>query len=158
MRYRVKGMGFREGVAMTDFPGGCQQPRAFGHGRLGLLAVLLMFVSVAIAQIPDGYIIPNFKDVELSQLAVAVSKATGKNFIIDPRVHARATMISRTPLSPAAFYEAFLSILQVEGFVAVPSGDVVTILPRVNARPRGQSNGAPVVITAALGTQTLTIP
>jgi hypothetical protein len=50
------------------------------------------------------------------------------------------------------------SILQVEGFVAVPSGDVVTILPRVNARPRGQSNGAPAVTTAALGIQTLTVP
>jgi general secretion pathway protein D len=96
--------------------------------------------------------------LELSQIAAAVSTATGKNFIIDPRVRARATMISPTPMSPAAFYEAFLSILQVEGFVAVPSGDVVTILPRVNARPRGQSNGAPAVTTAALGVQTLTVP
>jgi len=137
---------------MTDFPGGCQQPHASGRGRLGLLAVLLVFVSVAAAQIPEGYVVPNFKDVELSQLAVAVSKATGKSFIIDPRVSARATMISRTPISPAAFYEAFLSILQVEGFVAVPSGEVVTILPRGDARPpRGQSNGAPAITTAALG-------
>jgi general secretion pathway protein D len=158
MRYRLQGIAFQECVAMTDIPGGCQQPHAFGHGRLGLLAVLLVFVSVAAAQIPDGYIIPNFKDVELSQIAAAVSTATGKSFIIDPRVRARATMISPTPMSPAAFYEAFLSILQVEGFVAVPSGDVVTILPRVNARPRGQSNGAPAVTTAALGVQTLTVP
>jgi general secretion pathway protein D len=118
---------------MNDFPGGCQQPRARSHGRLGLLAVLLVFVSVAAAQIPAGYVIPNFKDVELAQIAAAVSTATGKSFIIDPRVHARVTMISRTPMSPAAFYEAFLSVLQVEGFVAEPSGDVVTILPRVKA-------------------------
>ena len=50
---------------MTDFPGGCQQPHASGRGRLGLLAVLLVFVSVAAAQIPEGYVVPNFKDVEL---------------------------------------------------------------------------------------------
>src|SRR5205809_866566 len=36
--------------------------------------------------------------------------------------------------SPAAFYEAFLSILQVYGFIAVPAGDVVKILPDANAR------------------------
>lgn len=118
---------------MNDFPGGCQQPRARSQGRLGLLAVLLVFVSVAAAQIPAGYVIPNFKDVEFEQIAAAVSIATGKSFIIDPRVHARVTMISTTPMSPTAFYEAFLSVLQVEGFVAVPSGDVVTILPRVKA-------------------------
>src|SRR5438270_662145 len=43
-------------------------------------------------------------------------------------------MLSSTALSPAAFYEAFLSILQVYGFIAVPAGDVVKILPDANAR------------------------
>jgi general secretion pathway protein D len=43
-------------------------------------------------------------------------------------------MLSSTPMSPAAFYEAFLSILQVHGFVAVPSGDVIKIIPDANAR------------------------
>jgi general secretion pathway protein D len=43
-------------------------------------------------------------------------------------------MLSSTPMSPNAFYEAFLSILQVHGFVAVPSGDVVKIIPDANAR------------------------
>jgi len=46
-----------------------------------------------------------------------VSAVTGKNFIVDPRVRAQVTMLSSTPMSPAAFYEAFLSILQVHGFV-----------------------------------------
>ena len=63
-----------------------------------------------------------------------MSAATGKNFIIDPRVRAQVTMLSSTPMSPAAFYEAFLSILQVYGFIAVPAGDVVKILPDANAR------------------------
>src|SRR5512139_3719606 len=43
-------------------------------------------------------------------------------------------MLSSTPMSRNAFYEAFLSILQVHGFVAVPSGDVVKIIPDANAR------------------------
>ena len=37
-------------------------------------------------------------------------------------------------MSPDAFYEAFLSILSVYGFVAVPAGDVIKILPDANAR------------------------
>jgi len=93
----------------------------------------LMAASLAVAQ-PAQRITPNFKDADITQIAEAVAAATGKNFIIDPRVRAQVTMLSSTPLSPAAFYEAFLSILQVYGFIAVPAGDVVKILPDANAR------------------------
>jgi general secretion pathway protein D len=79
-------------------------------------------------------ITPNFKDADITQIAEAVAAATGKNFIIDPRVRAQVTMLSATPMSPAAFYEAFLSILQVYGFIAVPAGNVIKILPDANAR------------------------
>jgi general secretion pathway protein D len=83
---------------------------------------------------PGQRITPNFKDADITQIAEAVAAATGKNFIIDPRVRAQVTMLSATAMSPAAFYEAFLSILQVYGFVAVPAGNVVKILPDANAR------------------------
>jgi general secretion pathway protein D len=83
---------------------------------------------------PGQRITPNFKDADITQIAEAVAAATGKNFIIDPRVRAQVTMLSATPMSPAAFYEAFLSILQVYGFIAVPSGDVIKILPDASAR------------------------
>jgi general secretion pathway protein D len=87
----------------------------------------------AVAQ-PGQRITPNFKDADITQIAEAVAAATGKNFIIDPRVRAQVTMLSATPMTPGAFYEAFLSILSVYGFVAVPSGDVIKILPDANAR------------------------
>ncbi|MBV8909417.1 MAG: type II secretion system secretin GspD [Gammaproteobacteria bacterium] len=83
---------------------------------------------------PGQRITPNFKDADITQIAEAVAAATGKNFIIDPRVRAQVTMLSATAMSPAAFYEAFLSILQVYGFIAVPAGNVVKILPDANAR------------------------
>ena len=79
-------------------------------------------------------ITPNYKDADLGQIVEAVSQVTGKNFIIDPRAKAQVTMLSATPMSPEAFYEAFLSILQVHGFVAVPSGRVWKIIPDANAR------------------------
>ena len=37
-------------------------------------------------------------------------------------------------MTPDAFYEAFLALLQVHGFVAVPSGKTVKVIPDANAR------------------------
>ena len=79
-------------------------------------------------------ITPNYKDADIRQVIEAVGEVTGKNFILDPRVKAQVTMLSSAPMSPDAFYEAFLSILSVYGFVAVPAGDVIKILPDANAR------------------------
>jgi general secretion pathway protein D len=83
----------------------------------------------------DGATItPNYKDADLSQIIQAVSEVTGKNFIIDPRVNAKVTMLSSTPMSADAFYQAFLSVLQVYGYVAVPAGKVIKIVPNTDAR------------------------
>jgi general secretion pathway protein D len=79
-------------------------------------------------------ITPNFKDADLTQVAEAVSAATGKNFIIDPRVRGQVTMLASTPMDSAALYEAFLAILQVHGFIAVAAGNLIKILPDANAR------------------------
>src|ERR1700683_3370010 len=79
-------------------------------------------------------ITPNYKDADLSQIIQAVAEVTGKNFIIDPRVNAKVPRLPATPMSPAAFYEAFLSVLQVYGYVAVPAGKVIKIVPSTDAR------------------------
>src|SRR5579863_8174503 len=79
-------------------------------------------------------ITPNFKDADITQIIEAVSMATGKNFIVDPRVRAQVTMLSSTAMTPDQFYQAFLAILQVHGFVAVPAGNVVKIVPDANMR------------------------
>src|ERR1700754_4840751 len=97
-------------------------------------AVFLLTGVLAFAQQTQQKITPNFKDADITMIAEAVSAATGKNFIIEPRVRAQVTMLSSTPMSPDAFYEAFLSILQVHGFVAMPSGDIIKIVPDANAR------------------------
>lgn len=79
-------------------------------------------------------ITPAFRDAELSEIIDAVATITGKTFIVDPRVRAQVTIRSATPMTPDAFYQTFLSILQVHGFIAVPSGDNIKILPDANAR------------------------
>jgi general secretion pathway protein D len=79
-------------------------------------------------------ITPNYKDADITQIIQAVGEVTGKNFIIDPRVNAKVNMVSSTPMSPQAFYETFLSVLQVYGYVAVPAGRVIKIIPRDDER------------------------
>ena len=90
--------------------------------------------SPAASQQEGATITPNYKDADLSQIIQAVSEVTGKNFIIDPRVNAKVTMLSSTPMSPQAFYEAFLAVLQVYGYVAVPAGKVIKIVPNTDLR------------------------
>jgi general secretion pathway protein D len=115
------------------------------HRIVTVLALSTLMVSVSLpavpqtqpqprAQDPAATITPNYKDADLSQIIAAVSEVTGKNFIIDPRVNAKVTMLSSTPMSPAAFYEAFLAVLQVYGFVAVPAGKVIKIVPNTDMR------------------------
>ena len=100
-----------------------------------LLAVLLASTAQTRERLSEGATItPNYKDADLGQIIQAVSEVTGKNFIIDPRVNAKVTMLSATPMSPAAFYQAFLSVLQVYGYVAVPAGNVIKIVPNTDAR------------------------
>ncbi|CAG0943040.1 Secretin GspD 2 [Gammaproteobacteria bacterium] len=103
--------------------------------QLVALAVALALVSGPVAaQQAQGAITPNYKDADIRQVIEAVGAVTGKNFVLDPRVKAQVTMLSSAPMTPDAFYEAFLSILAVYGFIAVPSGNVVKILPDANAR------------------------
>ena len=105
-----------------------------GFRSLAVCTLAIVLSASLVSAQQAQRITPNFKDADITQIAEAVSAATGKNFIIDPRVRAQVTMLSSTPMSPDAFYEAFLSILQVYGFIAVPSGNVVKILPDTNAR------------------------
>ncbi|MDP8983927.1 MAG: type II secretion system secretin GspD [Pseudomonadota bacterium] len=107
---------------------------------LALLLVMPSFQAVAqsrpaVSRPHDGATItPNYKDADLTQIIQAVAEVTGKNFIVDPRVNAKVTMLSATPMSPEAFYEAFLAVLQVYGYVAVPAGKVIKIIPNTDAR------------------------
>jgi len=76
----------------------------------------------------------NLKDADIGALIGTVSQITGKNFIVDPRVKGKVTVISSHPMSSDEVYQVFLSILQVHGFAAVPTGKVIKIVPDINAK------------------------
>lgn len=76
----------------------------------------------------------NLKNTDIHSLIATVSKQTGRNFVVDPRVKAKVTVISTDPVSSDGLYEVFLSVLQVHGYSAVPAGDLIKIVPDVTAK------------------------
>ena len=130
--------------------------------RAGVLVALLAFTVTGIvsAQNNGQRITPNFKDAEIGQVIEAVAAATGKTIIPDPRVRAQVTMLSQTPMTPDAFYEAFLALLSVHQFVAVESGGIIKIVPDANARqmpnidlPDRVNNGSDELVTQVVAVQ-----
>lgn len=79
----------------------------------------------------------NLKDADISTLIQTVSEVTGRNFIVDPRVKGKVTVVSSTPMDEDGVYETFLAVLQVQGFAAIPAGDTIKIVPETNARQDG---------------------
>jgi len=109
--------------------------------RAVVVAAMTCLLTLPSAWSQQATITPNYKDADIRQIVEAVGEVTRKNFIIDPRVNAKVTMLSSTPMTPEAFYEAFLSILQVHGYVAVPSGDLIKIIPDATARQHAGTLG-----------------
>jgi general secretion pathway protein D len=79
----------------------------------------------------------NLKDADIRAVITTVSEATKMNFIVDPRVKGKVTVVSSRSLSSKELYQVFLAILDVHGFTAVPSGKVVKILPDADAKHAG---------------------
>ena len=112
------------------------------HG-LRLPVLLGVFLLALSASAQQATITPNFKEADIREIVEAVSAVTRENYIIDPRVNAQnVTMLSSTPMTPEAFYEAFLSILEVHQLIAVRSGDVIKIIPNASARQYGGTIGS----------------
>jgi len=76
----------------------------------------------------------NFQDADIHALINAVSKITGKNFIVDPRVKGKVTLVSSEELGPDQIYEVFLSVLDVHNIVAIESNGLVKLLPKAVAK------------------------
>ena len=102
---------------------------------LPILALATLMAAIQIgAQQPGPQIMPNYREADLRQVIEAVGEVTGRNFLVDPRVTGQVTFLSYSPMSPEAFYEAFLATLQIHGFIAVESDNVTRIVPDATAR------------------------
>jgi len=76
----------------------------------------------------------NFKDTDVQEVIKFVADATGKTIIVDPKVRGQVRVISQDAVNSEELYELFLSMMDVQGFTAVESGNVVRIVPNRDAR------------------------
>jgi len=103
-------------------------------GLTALATGLALAVAAPAARAQEGTFTLNLKNADIHSLIQTVSRQSGRNFVVDPRVKARVTVISSEPLNSDELYETFLSVLQVHGYAAVPQGDLIKIVPDVNAK------------------------
>lgn len=72
----------------------------------------------------------NFQDADVKAVIKTISQITGKNFILDPRVKGKISIISAKPVSRKAAYRIFLSALKAQGFtVSELDKNTVKIIP-----------------------------
>ena len=76
----------------------------------------------------------NFKETDINELVRYVAKSLDKTIIVDPKVKGKVKVITSNSVNAEQMYDLFLSILEVHGFAAVESGDVIRVIPSKNAR------------------------
>lgn len=103
---------------------------ATGAGRLWLLALLVLPVPALHAE----SMTLNLKDADINAVISTVAEMTGKNFIVDPRVKGKVTVISARPMNADEIYQVFLSVLNVNGYAAIPGKNAIKIVPEVDAK------------------------
>lgn len=79
----------------------------------------------------------NLRDADLTAFINEVADITGKNFAVDPRVRGNVTVISNKPLNKNEVYDLFLGVLNVNGVVAIPSGNTIKLVPDSNVKSSG---------------------
>ena len=97
---------------------------------LGMLLLGVLFIAPAWT----APVTLNLKDADINALVESMSVLMGKNFIVDPRVKGRVTIVSSKPMDEKELYEVFLTVLSVHGFAAIPSGNVIKIVPAAEAK------------------------
>jgi general secretion pathway protein D len=98
------------------------------------LAPLVAMVSTAVSA--QTWKI-NLRDADLTAFINEVADITGKNFAVDPRVRGNVTVISNKPLNKQEVYDLFLGVLNVNGVVAIPSGNTIKLVPDSNVKSSG---------------------
>jgi general secretion pathway protein D len=111
-----------------------------GKGLYKVAASLLLFqfmLNVALAAPADKVetlTTLNFSNTDITAVIAAVSEMTGRNFIVDPRVKGKVTIISNHAMSAEDVYQVFLSVLKVHGFAAIIGDNIIKIVPEVGAK------------------------
>ncbi len=108
---------------------------------LVVLATGLIGAVIHGPAIAEDKVTLNFVNANIETVVEAVSKITGKSFVIDPRVKGTVNVISGKPVQPEAAYLFLLSALRMQGFAAVGVNGIVKIVPEADAKTHAAPSG-----------------
>lgn len=95
------------------------------------LAALLLLAATGSAAAQQTI---NLRDADIRAYIQDVARATGRTFIIDPRVNGKVSVVSERPLGQSQYFELFLSTLRANGMVVTPAaGGAFRIAPAEGA-------------------------
>ncbi|MBI5896828.1 MAG: type II secretion system secretin GspD, partial [Desulfobacterales bacterium] len=78
----------------------------------------------------------DFNNVDIGVFIKFISDLTKRNFIVDEKVKGKVTIISPGKITVGEAYKVFESVLEVNGFATVPSGEITKIVPSPDARAK----------------------
>jgi len=81
----------------------------------------------------DELVSVNFDQVDIRAVLKTIGDITGINFVVDENVHGTVTVMSPTKIRLGEVYRVLESILEVQGYAAVPAGSFVKIVPKAEA-------------------------
>ncbi|MFO8009158.1 MAG: type II secretion system secretin GspD [Candidatus Brocadiia bacterium] len=93
----------------------------------------LHFPALEAAGTAEREVTLNFDQVDIKTVVKTVSQITGLNFLLDDAVRGQVTLISPTPVRAKEVYSVLESVLASKGYAAVPSGNMVKVLPLAEA-------------------------
>jgi general secretion pathway protein D len=106
--------------------------------------LLAIFATVAalpawgqISAVDDAKFVINLRDADIRALSEQVSDITGRTLILDPAVTGQVTVISTESLDEDGVWDLFQSVLRVQGFAALRSGDIWRVIPQESVREAG---------------------
>ncbi len=82
----------------------------------------------------------NLQDADIHAFINEVARITGSNFVPDPRINGKVTVISNRPMNEDEIYQLFLSVMQVNGIVAIEKNGIIELKPD----NFGKQSGLPV--------------
>ena len=122
-------------LAPTSPTAASKEPRISSNARAGQPA------AESATEPPERYVTIDFENVDINLFIKYISELTGKNFIIDKAVRGNITIVSPTKISVDEAYKVFESVLEVQGFAAVPAGSIIKIVPSADARSKSVETG-----------------
>ncbi|KAG1474521.1 hypothetical protein G6F57_010325 [Rhizopus arrhizus] len=84
----------------------------------------------------------NLVDTDIGGVLRMAARFTGRQFLVDPRVTGKMTVVSEGPVSRTQAYQLLLGALRMRGFAVVESGGVSRVVPQADAKLLGGRVGA----------------